>query len=73
MYKQAQHRQESRLINGGLLNAYNGSIVKLVLANAHGWKTDRQEQKISGDVTNPLAFLLQKADGNSKDLVNDEI
>lgn len=72
VYKAAKHRQESRLVNGGLINAFNGSIVKLVLANAHGWKTDRQEQKISGDVANPLAFLLQKADGNSKDLVNDE-
>jgi hypothetical protein len=69
-YKLAKQRQESRLVNGGLLNAFNGSIVKLVLANAHGW-VDRQETKISGSAANPLAFLLLKVDGTSKDLVND--
>lgn len=71
IYKIARHRQESRLVNGGLMNAFNGTIVKLVLANAHGWKTDKGETKISGDEANPLAFLLQQVDGKSKDLVED--
>jgi hypothetical protein len=71
VYRQAKHRQESRLINGGLLSVYNGSIVKLVLANAHGW-TDKVEQKLSGDSVNPLAFILQNVDGRTKDLVNGE-
>jgi hypothetical protein len=69
-YRLAKARQESRLVNGGLMEAYNGGIVKFVLANAHGW-SDRQETKVSGDATNPLAFLLHKADGKSKDLVNE--
>lgn len=72
VYKLARHRQESRLVNGGLMNAYNGSIVKLVLSNAHGWKTDKVENKISGDAVNPLQFLLEKADGGSKEFVKDE-
>jgi hypothetical protein len=56
---------------GGLMNAYNSSIVKLVLGNKHGY-SDRTETKVSGDAANPLAFLLQEADGESKDLVQDE-
>ena len=70
----AQERQQSRLVNGGLQNKYNGGIVKLVLANAHGWRTEKTESKISGDPQNPLAFLLaevQSADA-SKELVVDE-
>ncbi len=70
VYKQAKHRQESRLINGGLLSTYNSNIVKLVLSNAHAW-TDKQETKMSGDAANPLAFLLQQVDGKSKDLVDE--
>ncbi|CUI17981.1 hypothetical protein PNK_2385 [Candidatus Protochlamydia naegleriophila] len=72
VYKLAKHQQEARLIKGGLMNLYNASIVKLVLANAHGWNTDRQQTQVSGDATNPLSFLLKKADGESKDLVNYE-
>jgi hypothetical protein len=69
--KLAKHRQESRLINGGLLNVYNGSIVKLVLGNAHGW-SEKQETKLSGDAVNPLSFVLETIDGGTKVLVDDE-
>ncbi len=72
VYRLAKHRQESRLVNGGLMNVYNGSIVKLVLANAHGWKTDKTETKLSGDAANPLQFLLEKIDGEGKELVANE-
>lgn len=68
IYKLAKHRQESRLVNGGLSSQYNSTIVKLVLSNAHAWS---DKQQISGDAVNPLAFLLQKVDGQSKELVND--
>lgn len=70
-YKLAKARQESRLVNGGLVEAYNGSIVKFVLANAHGW-ADKQESKVSGDAVNPLAFLLQSIDGSTKRLLKDD-
>lgn len=72
VYKLAKHRQESRLINGGLMNVYNGSIVKLVLSNAHDWKTDKGETKVSGDSINPLAFIMKNVDGTTKELINDE-
>jgi hypothetical protein len=70
VYNIAKHRQESRLVNGGLLSTYSGSIVKLVLSNVHGW-ADKQETKLSGDAANPMAFLLQKVDGSSRELVDE--
>lgn len=70
VYKLAKHRQESRLINGGLISSYNSNIVKLVLTNHHGW-TDKQETKLSGDAVNPLAFILKDIDGKSKELISD--
>jgi hypothetical protein len=66
VYRLARHKQESRLVNGGLQSTYNSSIVKLVLANAHGWT---EKQQLSGDVGNPLMFLFKKLDGESKELV----
>lgn len=69
-YKLAKARQESRLVNGGLVDVFNGGIVKFVLSNAHGW-SDKQESKVSGDASNPLAFLLHSVDGKSKDLIDE--
>lgn len=69
VYARSQVWQKSLLIRGGLLNKFNSSITKLVLANTSGW-TDRQQ--LSGDSANPLQFLLEKTDGSSKELVTDE-
>lgn len=71
VYKQAKHRQESRLVNGGLQNSLNAGIVKFVLANHHGY-SERSEQRVSGDAANPLNFILQGIDGSSKDLISEE-
>ena len=71
VYRLAKHRQESRLVNGGLMNIYNSSIVKFVLGNALGW-VDKHEPKVSGDVVNPLTLLLRSINGTSKELVNDK-
>ncbi len=67
--KRVKAWQKSVLINGGLLNKFNSNIVKLVLFNTSNW-TDRQETKISGDATNPLAFILNSIDGSSKEFKN---
>lgn len=69
VYKQSQVWQQSKLVKGGLLNKYNSGFTKFVMANTCGW-SDKQETKVAGDVANPLAFLMQKIDGTSKDLVN---
>ncbi len=39
------------------------------MANLSGWA---DKQQLSGDAANPLAFLMQKIDGSTKDLVHDE-
>ncbi len=47
----------------------NSNFAKFAMANLSGWS---DKQQVSGDAANPLAFLLQKADGQSKDLVNED-
>lgn len=69
VYRQAQAWQENRLVEGGLKNEFNSGFCKFVMSNVCGW-TDRTETKLSGDSTNPLAFLIQHADGKSKDLID---
>lgn len=65
--KYAKDIQHNRLVNCGLKNETNSGITKFVLANHHGY-TERQQ--LSGDANNPLNWILQKGDGQSKDLVN---
>jgi len=70
VYKRSQAWQQSKLIKGGLLNDYNSSITKLVLANTCGW-TDKQASVLSGDAQNPLGFVLGQIDGKTKGLIED--
>lgn len=63
-----QHMQKSKLVKGGLLEDFNAGFTKFVMGNACGWY---EKQQISGDSANPLSVLLQKIDGNSKELVED--
>lgn len=69
VYKKSQEWQLSKLVKGGLIGKFNGSFTKFVLGNTAGW-TDKSQ--IMGDTANPLAFVLQKIDGLSKDLISDE-
>ncbi|MDP1609178.1 MAG: hypothetical protein Q8L98_07690 [Chlamydiales bacterium] len=69
VYEKAKAWQEVRLVEGGLLSEFNAGFTKFIMGNVCGW-VDRQETKVSGDAANPLAFLLQKVDGQSKDLIN---
>lgn len=71
VYARAKVWQEVKLAEGGLTGNFNGSFCKFVMGNVCGW-VDKVENKLSGDVVNPLAFLLQKADGESKGLVNEK-
>lgn len=67
VYRKSQEWQQSKLVKGGLLNQFNAGFTKFVMGNTCGWS---DKQQVSGDNANPLAFLLQKVDGQSKDLVN---
>jgi hypothetical protein len=62
----AKEAQEIKLLNGGLRNEYNASIVKFSLANHHGY---REKQEVSGNAASPFALLLQQVDGSSKTVV----
>src|SRR5271170_4983859 len=66
----AKAYQESRIYNKAMTNTYNQKMSQFALTNNHGW-VDKKETKLSGDAKNPLAFVLESDDGNSKDLVND--
>jgi hypothetical protein len=68
VYERAKEWQQSKLVKGGLLNQFNASFTKFVMTNTCGW-TDRQQ--ITGDAANPLSLLLQKVDGSTKDLIDD--
>lgn len=70
-YKLAKGIQESRIFKGAMLDNFNTGMSKFALMNCHGW-ADKQESKISGDASNPLAFVLNSIDGQSKDLINGE-
>lgn len=65
-YKMAKEWQECKLVEGGLFNKFNSNFVKFAMSNLCGW-SDRQQ--VTGDVANPLAFLMGKIDGKSKELV----
>jgi len=71
-YKIAKQRQESRLVNGGLLNAFNSKIVSLLLSSCHGIN-EKKEEKHSFDTESKIPSWVSDASGESKDLVpNDE-
>ena len=65
-YLFAKEWQECKIVEGALFNKLNSNFAKFAMTNLSGWS---DKQQISGDAANPLAFLLQKVDGQSKDLV----
>lgn len=69
-YKLAKGLQESRIFKGSMMDTFNSSMSKFALMNCHGW-ADKQESKISGDAVNPLSFILDSVNGNTKELVKD--
>lgn len=70
-FNKVKQWQETKLVKGGLINEFNASFTKFVMANAFGWY-EKQETRVSGDSGNPLAFIFSQIDGTTKDLVNDE-
>lgn len=66
VYELAKAWQESRLVDFALFNKTNCGMTKFVLANHHGYS---EKTQIGGDGASPLAFLLHKIDGASKELI----
>lgn len=67
-YLFAKEWQECKIVEGALFNKLNSNFAKFAMANLSGWS---DKQQVSGDAANPLAFLLQQVDGQSKDLINE--
>ena len=70
-YRLAKVMQESRIFKGSMMETFNTGMSKFALMNVHGW-VDKQETKVSGDALSPLQFILERADGGSKDLIDEE-
>ena len=47
----------------------NSNFTKFAMIHLSGWS---DKQQLSGDASNPLAFLMLKIDGTTKDLVHDD-
>lgn len=70
-YNMAKAQQKVMLIEGTLVKKLNYNMAQLLLGHHYGI-FQKQETKVSGDVANPLAFIMDKIAGNSKDLVNED-
>ena len=68
--ERAKQIQESRIFKGAMSGMFNPTMSKFGLSNCHGW-SDKIETKISGDVDNPLSFIL-KSKNDTSDLVNND-
>lgn len=71
VYSRAKEWQEIRLTEGGLTSEFNSGFCKFVMGNVCGW-ADKTETKHSGDGLSPLQFIFDRADGGSKELIDEE-
>lgn len=69
VYQKAKAWQKGKLVKGGLLNQFNAGFCKFVMSNTCSWY---DTQKVVGDAASPLHFLLEKADGKTKDLIDEQ-
>jgi len=70
-YNRLKTKQKVYLFKGTLKRKLLHNMSALILSTNHNINL-KTEQKISGSSTDPVEFLLSKADGKSKDLVEDE-
>ncbi len=69
-YEKVKEKQKMTLFKGGLSKKFSFPMCALILSHNHGIH-QKTEQKLSGDSMNPLLFLMEKIDGNTKELVNE--
>ena len=67
-FSNAKKIQEVRLVEHALTKEHDGNFTKFVLANRAGWK---ERTELSGDVKNPLSFVLSSIDSSNKDITLD--
>lgn len=69
-YEKFGDRQMTELFKGGLKRKFAHPMCALILSHSHG-VYQKTEQKVTGDVANPLHFIISEVDGSTKDLVNE--
>lgn len=67
-YERSKYWQKSLLIRGGLLKKFQFNMCALLLGHSYGIVA-KQDNKISGDTVNPLAFILNEINGKTKNLL----
>lgn len=67
-YKKLKSKQKLALFEGSLKRKFAHPMCALILSHNHG-VYQKTEQKISGSADDPLAFVIQEVDGETKDLV----
>lgn len=70
-YAQAKAHQRILLIEGGLMKKFNYNMAQLLLGHHYGM-FERKETHLKGDAGNPLSFILNVIDGQTKGLVTNE-
>lgn len=70
-YAKSRDRQEGMLLHGALTKKYCYNAAALVLSHSYGMHA-KTEQTISGDSSNPLAWIINSVDGNTRNLVDEE-
>lgn len=70
VYSKFKMKQKSSLFKGGLTKKFAYPMCALLLGDKHGIYA-KTEQKLTGDIENPLSFIIQTVDGSTKDLVDE--
>ena len=70
-YSKLKTKQKIYLFKGSLKRKLFHNMAALILSHSHGIY-QKSEQKLTGSATDPLSFLIEQADGHTKDLVKDE-
>ena len=69
-YDMLKMKQKSSLFKGGLNRKFAHPMCALILSTNHNVYL-KTEQKLTGSATDPLSFVVENIDGNTKNLVDE--
>ncbi len=69
-YEMAMTKQKNLIIEGTLSKKLNHNMAALLLSH-HWGMAQKMENKISGDLANPLSIIMDVVDGKSRDIVDE--
>lgn len=68
VFNRVKEWQETRIAEGALFNELNSGFSKFFMQNVCNWR-EKSETTLSGDSANPMSFLLDLANSQSKELI----